>query len=92
VSSLSWGVISPSAAKNLTVHVRNEGNIPITLTKAMANLNPSNLATYLTLDWDYGNQPLDPGETLKLTLTLSVSESIANISNFSFDTTIIATN
>jgi hypothetical protein len=91
VSSLNWGVIAPGALKSMVITVRNEGNVPITLTKTMTNLNPSNLATHMTLNWDYGNQSLNPNETLKLALTLYVSESITGISSFSFDTAITAT-
>jgi hypothetical protein len=90
-SSISWGRLSLGTTNTQVLYVRNEGNIPITLDKTMSNWNPSNLAEYLTLNWDYVNQSCRAGDTLKLTLTLTVSDRITGITNFSFDTSITAT-
>ena len=57
----------------------------------MSNWEPSNAAMYIRLDWDYTNQSLSPGTTLKLILTLTVSPDIINIHDFNFDTSITAT-
>jgi hypothetical protein len=91
LSSISWGVLSPGATSSLVLYVRNQGNTAVTLSKGMSNFNPSTLSSYLTLNWDYSNQVLSPGATLKITLTLTVSASTPAMANFSFSTTITAT-
>ena len=58
VASVVWGNVSPSATNTIVLYVRNEGNIPITLGKAMSNWEPSNAAMYIGLDWDYTYQSL----------------------------------
>jgi hypothetical protein len=56
----------------------------------MSDFNPSTLSAYLTLSWDYSNQAVSPGATLKITLTLTVSPSTPAMASFSFNTAITA--
>lgn len=49
------------------------------------NWNPSRAAEYITLTWNYSGRSINPGEVLQVTKTLSISNSIEGISNFSFD-------
>lgn len=91
VSNYNWGTLSPGASNSIVVYVRNEGNVPITLQKQMLNTNPTNLGSYLTVDWDYNNQALNAGQVLRVTLVLRVSSQITGISNFSLDFAVTAT-
>ena len=88
LSSINWGALSPGATSTLVLYVRNQGNTAITLSKALSNWSPTTLSTYLTPSWDYTNQALNPGTTLKVTLSFAVSPSISSITNFGFSTTI----
>ena len=90
LSTLNWGIITPGTTKNLVLYIRNEGTIPITLLTQMSNWNPANTANFFTLTWDYNNQPLNTGGTLKVTLVLSASSQISGINSFSFDNTLTA--
>ncbi len=91
LSSFNWGNLSPGATSTLVVYVQNQGNTAVTLSKGLSNFSPSSLSSYLTLNWDYSNQALSPGATLKITLTLVVSSSTPAMSSFGFSTTITAT-
>ncbi len=86
LSSFSWGSLSPGATRTVSLYVRNEGTVAVTLTKAMTNLSPASLDNFLTLTWNYDGQTLSPQATLAVTLTLSVSASTPVTPNFGFDT------
>ena len=74
------------AAKNVTVYVRNEGTVPVTL--AMS----SNAPSYLKLSWDYNGTSLAVWNPLMVVVTLEVLASTpANVTSFSCDFTITAT-
>jgi len=90
-SSINWGLLDPGSNKSVTVYVRNEGNAPATLSKTVQNWNPSTATSYLSLNWSYAGQTMSVSQVLQLKLTLLVSSSVSGISNFSFDTSIIAT-
>ena len=85
VNVIDWGVLEPSAKKSFTVYIRNEGNFPLTLSMSTSNWNPASASSYLTLTWSYTGQTINAGTTVKVTLTLAVSESITGINNFNFD-------
>jgi outer membrane biosynthesis protein TonB len=76
VPSINWGTLTPGASQSQVIYVRNEGNTPATLTVALSNLTPSNLANYITLNWNYANQHLSAGSVQQITLALTVSSSI----------------
>ncbi len=86
LSSFSWGSLSPGATRTVSLYVRNEGTVAVTLTKAMTNLSPASLGNFLTLTWNYDGQTLGPQSTLAVTLTLSVAASTPVTPNFGFDT------
>jgi hypothetical protein len=56
----------------------------------MTNWNPTTLANYLTLNWDYNGQAIPANGVQKVTLTLDVAAN-TQATSFSFDTTITAT-
>jgi archaellum component FlaG (FlaF/FlaG flagellin family) len=89
-SSINWGVTDSGAVKNLTVYIRNEGNAPITLSLFTDNWNPASAANYISLSWSYSGQTVSPNQVLAVTLSLSISSSIKEITSSSFTTTISA--
>ena len=89
ISSISWGYIEPGSSKNVTIYIRNEGNIPMTLNMTDDNWSPSSASTYITLGWNREGNQIDADSVVETVLTLSVSSSIIDINNFSFDITII---
>ena len=90
VSSIDWGVQDPGATVDRTVFIRNEGNMDSSISMTTSNWNPSNASDYITLSWDYGGQTLSVNQVVQVKFTLSVSNSISGITNFSVDITISA--
>lgn len=90
VTSINWGVVEPDSSVNRTVYIRNEGNVPATLEMTTSNWDPANAADYITLAWDYGGQTLNVNEVIEVKFTLTVSQSISGITDFSFAITISA--
>jgi len=85
VSFIDWGMVEPGSMNNVTVYVRNEGNVAASISVATDNWTPSNASNYLALSWNYVGQLFDPLEVVQVTLTLTVSSSIEGIQSFSFD-------
>jgi hypothetical protein len=78
-------MVEPGAVKNVTVYIRNEGNAPITLSLQTSNWNPSNVADYISLSWNYNGQTINANQVIAVTLSLSISSNIQGITLFSFD-------
>jgi len=91
VTSINWGTITPGSIVNQTCYIRNEGNSVSNFSLQTSNWNPLEAADYINLSWDYSGESINPDEVAQVKLTLSVSGTIQNITNFSFDITISAT-
>lgn len=89
LTSLSWGTLEPGTNQNIDFYIKNEATSPTTLSLLTSNWAPSAATDYLTLTWDYDNQPISSGSSVLVTLTLAVDEGITGITSFSFDVTII---
>lgn len=90
VSNITWGLVKPGSDINVSVFVRNEGNVDARLYLGTRKWSPSNASSYITLSWDYGQQLIGPWDFVKVTLTLSISDSIEGITDFDFDIIIAA--
>ncbi len=90
-SSINWGIVDPGSSKMVYVYVRNEGNTAVTLSLTTQNWNPSSVASFMTLNWNYAGQTLLVNQVLRVRLTLDVSSTISGVASFSFDTMVIAT-
>ena len=91
VSFIDWGEIGPGSVKDVSLFIRNEGTIAERLFLSTDYWSPSNASEFMTLTWDYNGQTIDPFEIVLVTLTLQVSSEVAEISSFSFDIIIGAT-
>ena len=95
VSSLDWGALEAGDTKDHTVYLRNEGNVPITLSMTAENWEPSSAPTYMTLQWTRQNYVLPAGSRVSAKLTLSISQNIndanPSITSFGFDVVIEGT-
>lgn len=85
---LDWGTLEPGTTKTITLYIRNEGNQQATIFMTAENWNPAETTNYMHLNWNYSGETLDPKEVVEVTLTLSVSSTVENIVDFSFDVTI----
>ena len=91
LSSVTWGTLNPGSTSTATAYLRNEGNVPITLSAQASNWNPASASSYFTFSWDKAGYVLAVNQTVQATLSLTVSSSISGITSFSFDITITAT-
>ena len=91
VETINWSYLEPGATKDVTVYVRNEGTVPMTLNMTVGDWNPSEASAYMTLTWNSESSQVNVQSVLQAVLTLSVSSSISDVTNFSFDITITGT-
>jgi hypothetical protein len=68
------------------MYIKNEGTTPLTLYLDTSNWTPTNAADYISLSWNYNGNTVESNQVIQITMTLSVSQDINGISNFSFDT------
>lgn len=92
IAALDWGTLEPGTNHNILVYIKNEGDSPVTLSLETSNWIPSAASNYLTVNWNYYNQVINPGSATFVSLTLTVDPSIEGIDNFGFDISIIANN
>lgn len=90
-TSIDWGTLSPGQNKTVTVYVKNEGESPITGSFNTSDWNPPEASNYITLQWDFGGSPLQPGRVRETHFTLIVSQNITGIETFYFTITVIGT-
>jgi|YelNatPaOPRAMG01_1025707.scaffolds.fasta_scaffold05274_11 hypothetical protein len=91
VSSIDWGALTPGSNNPKTIYIKNEGNVPVTLSMTTGNWNPSTASNYISLAWNRESTVLAAGSVVSAVLTLTVSSSISGITSFSFDITITGT-
>ena len=91
LSSIDWGMITPGGSASQIVYIKNEGNTPLTLTLEAENWDPAESDAYISLSWDYSGVPLEANQVVMVLLSLQVSESIQDISSFTFDIVVIGT-
>lgn len=101
---IDWETIWPGTSKNVTIYIRSISNIETTLELRTANwtfrnsnsgivAGPSDSSPYMNLTWNYNETIVRLGETVQVTLTLSVDHSsdfieflISNdVKGFTFD-------
>ncbi len=107
---IRWGAVYPGTSNNVTFYLQSMSNIETILNLDIANwafknsdnqivTGPTNTTTYMNLTWNYNEAPIEPNQTIQVTLTLKISsapeftDSIIerDIKTFSFDIIITAT-
>jgi hypothetical protein len=88
VEEVDWGPIEPGSTVDVTVFVRNEGSQTISLDITAENWSPIETASYMTFSSNCIGQTISPQETLQITLSLTTSPNIEEITSFNFDITV----
>ena len=91
VSSVDWGTPEPGDSDVETVYIRNSGTAPMTLSMSCSGWSPVEAGNYLTLSWDREGAILDAGAVVPAVLTLTVSDTVSGITDFSFNIVIEGT-
>jgi len=92
-TQINWGTLGPGEMTGATLWFRNEKNTNFTLSYVTGNWTPASASNYLLLGWNYTGyvfKPLDVNPIL-VTLTAALNVSLGNFTDFSFDTTVFAT-
>jgi hypothetical protein len=89
LTSIAWGTLEPGENQTVICYIKNEGDLPSTLSMYTSNWNPSSAENYLTLSWNYNGGYINPDDSVQVTFTLSVDESIEGVTSFGFDITIV---
>jgi len=85
VASIDWGVLYAGAVKSTVVYVRNEGAQGSALNMSTTGWSPSSASNYFKVSWNYSGIVLNPDEVVEVTLTLSVSSNVPQLSSVGFD-------
>ena len=91
VVSIDWGTLMPGENKTITVWVKNTGGSPITGSFNTSDWVPPEAADYISLKWDFGTEPLQPGRVRETNFILMVAKDIHDITNFYFLITVTGT-
>ena len=93
LSSINWGTLTPGTSYTQTVYVKNTGNgLSLTLSMNATNWSPVGANGPMSLSWNQEGTRLTPGQSVAATLTLVVSSSISDVTNFSVQINITGTN
>jgi len=87
---IDWGLLAPGEVKHHTIRVTLTGDVNAALKLETTDWQPPEAQQYLFLSWNYAGQVLEPETTVIVDLALSVSQSVQNITNFSFTIVITA--
>ena len=85
VSQIDWGAIEPGDSVAKTVYIKSSGSATMTLNMSYSGWVPSDAGNHISLSWDKEGASVDPDAVVAAVLTLSVSNSISGITDFSFN-------
>ena len=88
-TAIAWGELEKGGSTSVTIYIKNEGDSPQTLSLVTSDWTPATAADYLSVSWNYNNQPLNPNTSIQITLTLSVDPDIQGITNFGVNILIV---
>lgn len=95
---INWDIIWVGSSKNVTLFLRSVSTVETLLKLNTTNWNPTNISNNMGLSWNYDEIPIDQGEIIQVTITLSTTYSepfveyimSTNMKEFSFDIIIYA--
>ncbi len=91
MTTISWGSITAGGSTTQTIYVKNTGTGTLTLGLSTTSWTPAQASSYITVSWDKQGTQLSAGQSTQATVTITVSPSITNITNFSNTISISAT-
>jgi len=85
VENVDWGYAEPGDTVSKTIYVKNSGNAPLTLSLSYSDWAPVEAGDFITLAWDQEGTTVNAGDVQQAILTLTVSNNIAGVTDFSFN-------
>ena len=89
VLEIDWGIVEPGQQKNFSAYVKNESNVPITLTMYAEDWNPATASSFISLSWNYSGNEIPVDGSIPVTFVLNVDPATSGIDAFSFTIVII---
>lgn len=89
--TLDWGEIVPLPGNNKTlpVTVTNKSPVSFNLSFETLNWNPPEVQNHLNLTWNYNEAAVLVDDSVNIEFTLTVTDLILDIENYSFDVQIV---
>lgn len=91
LTSVAWGTLEPGGSQTITCYIKNEGSTSTILSLQTTNWSSTAAQSYLSLNWNYDDNPIPANTSIEVILTLSVASNIEGVNTFSFDIDIIGT-
>jgi len=85
LTEIDWSTLYPGSTANETMYIQNEGQSAFTLRMSTSNWQPLLATSYMNCTWDDDGSLLEGGGKRPVTLSLSVSPDVENVTTFSFD-------
>jgi len=89
VAQIEWGIVDPGDGATFDAYIKNESNVPITLTMYTEDWNPANASDFISLSWDYDGSEILVDDSIPVAFLLSVDPATAGIDSFSFTIVIV---
>ena len=83
ISTINWGSIEAGGSASQTIYVKNTGGALMTLSLAVSGWSPTSASSYVTVTWTEQGVQIAAGQSVAVTLTLTVSSSETGITTFS---------
>jgi hypothetical protein len=92
LTTINWGTLTPGGNITRTIYIKNTGlGVSLSLNMATSNWNPTSANGPVTITWNQAGTRLAPGQSTAAVITLAVSPTITDITNFSVQITITGT-
>ena len=85
VDNVDWGFAEPGDTVSKTIYIKNSGNAPLTLGLSYSDWIPIEAGGFIMLAWDQEGTTINAGEFQQAALTLSISDDINGVTDFSFN-------
>ena len=87
---MAWGPFDPGGDQTQIVYLRNTSPATMTLNMTTRNWSPQGAGDHVSMSWDREGFELKPNQTVEVRLTLTVSVNVRDITEFSFELCIFA--
>jgi len=89
VTQIDWGMLEPGEKKNFSAYIKNESNVPITLSMWTEDWNPLNASSFISLSWNYDATQIPVDGSVPVTFALHVDAATSGIRSFSFTIVVV---
>lgn len=89
LTSVHWGRITAGTTSSTTIYLKNEGDVTIVAHLVTGDWMPTSSSNHMNLNWNYDGDPVEPGESVRIILQLTVDPDCPTYDSFNFNITII---